>query len=99
MAALSSAERQRKFRESQKGKTRKLEVLLPDDDFLLLNRNAKEQGLTKAKYIVSLLHVTNRGSSQQIEELLRQVEEAKEKNRLDTITIRRLISEKTDPDQ
>jgi hypothetical protein len=54
--AATAAERQRKFRLSQKGKTRKLEILLPDNEFTLLHDNAKQQGLTKAKYIVSLLH-------------------------------------------
>lgn len=35
---------------------KKLEVLLPDNEFSLLHDNAKIQGLTKAEYIASLLH-------------------------------------------
>jgi len=54
--AKTAAERQKEFRERNKGKTRKLEVLLPSDEFALLHDNAKQQGLTKAKYVVSLLH-------------------------------------------
>ena len=54
--AKTAAERQKEFRERNKGKTRKLEVLLPGDEFTLLHNNAKQQGLTKAKYVVSLLH-------------------------------------------
>jgi len=99
MTALTPAERQRKFRLSQKGKARKLEMLLPDNEFLLLHDNAKKQELTKAKYIISLLHgngVSGSGSTQ-IEDLLKQVEDLTKKCRLDKITIKRLISEKTDP--
>ena len=54
--AKTTAERQKEFRERNKGKTRKLEVLLPGDEFTLLHDNAKQKGLTKAKYVVSLLH-------------------------------------------
>jgi len=60
--AKSAAERQKEFRERNKGKTRKLEVLLPSDEFTLLHDNAKQQGLTKAKYVVSLLHDNNGGN-------------------------------------
>jgi len=100
--AKSAAERQKEFRERNKGKARKLEVLLPDNDFNLLHDNAKQQGLTKAKYVVSLLHDNNvdqvsSSSSTQIKELLAQVEETTKDCRLAKITIKRLISEKTDP--
>ena len=52
----SNSERQREFRAKAKGKFRKLEVLLPCNEFNLLHGNAKELGLTKANYVVSLLH-------------------------------------------
>jgi len=52
----TSAERQRKFREKIKGKFKKLEVLLPVEEFALLSGNAKEQGFTQSKYILSLLY-------------------------------------------
>jgi len=57
--AKSAAERQKEFRERNKGKARKLEILLPNDEFSLLHDKAKQLGLTKAKYVVSLLHDNN----------------------------------------
>ena len=54
--AKTVAERQKEFRKRKAADFKKLEVLLPGNEFALLHDNAKEQGLTKAKYIVSLLH-------------------------------------------
>ncbi|GAW85334.1 hypothetical protein bplSymb_SCF00511P001 [Bathymodiolus platifrons methanotrophic gill symbiont] len=52
----TNAERQREFRAKAKGKFKKLEVLLPCNEFDLLHGNAKQSELTKANYVVSLLH-------------------------------------------
>jgi len=51
----SNAERQKEFRKRRASGYKKLEVLLPDNEFKLLHDNAKELDLTKASYIIKLL--------------------------------------------
>jgi len=51
----SNAERQKEFRQRRANGYKKLEILLPDNAFKLLHGNAKELGLTKASYVISLL--------------------------------------------
>jgi len=54
--AKSNVERQREYRLKAKGTYRKLETMLPCNEFDLLHANAKQAGKTKAQYIVGLLH-------------------------------------------
>ncbi|MFK5948154.1 MAG: hypothetical protein QM500_05225 [Methylococcales bacterium] len=53
---LSNKERQAKYRASKKGAFKKLEVLLPNNEAKLLHDNANSLGITKADYIVRMLH-------------------------------------------
>jgi len=53
--AKSNADRQRAFRRGRASTHKKLEVWLPNGKAKLLHDNAKNKGLTKAEYVVSLL--------------------------------------------
>jgi hypothetical protein len=51
----TNAERQKEFRKNHAGTHKKLEILLPNNEFNLLHDNAINQGLTKAQYVINLL--------------------------------------------
>jgi len=54
--AKTNADRQAEFRNSRALTHKKLEVWLPNDEAMVLSDNAKNKGLTKADYVISLLH-------------------------------------------
>jgi len=62
--AKSKAEYQAAFREKHGNKFKRLDMLLPIDDFNLLHGRSLEAGLTKVAYICKLLHCGNKGNAQ-----------------------------------
>ena len=57
--AKSNAERQREFKARRCHEYKRLDLLLPVPEYKLLSGNAKKLGITKADYIVKLLHGNN----------------------------------------
>lgn len=53
--SLTTAARQKKYREKRKTTHKRLDILLSNDVFNMLHDNAKELGLTQAAFIESLL--------------------------------------------
>ena len=54
--AKTNAERQREYKERHSDKLKRLDILLPVNESKLLHGNAKKLGISKADYIVKLLH-------------------------------------------
>jgi len=54
--AKSNAQRQREYKERHGDSFKRLDILLPVNESKLLHGNAKQLGISKADYIVKLLH-------------------------------------------
>lgn len=60
--ALTNAERQKAYKARQKESNKRLDLMIPKEDFALFSSQAKDSGVSRHKYLSLLLHGNAQGS-------------------------------------